>query len=105
MFTEAEIAGIVRLIVSAVNPEEVILFGSYAKGVATFRSDLDLLVVLDTQLPLQRRKDLFQTIQNRYAINIDVHAYTRPEVITSMNEPYSFIRSVFSTGKILYRRF
>ena len=105
MFNEAEIAGIVQLIVSAVNPEEVILFGSYAKGVATFRSDLDLLVVLDTQLPLQRRKDLFQGIQNRYAINIDVHAYTRPEVIISMGEPYSFIRSVFSTGKTLYRRF
>jgi len=35
MFIEKEIAEIVRLIVAAVSPEKIILFGSYAKGVAT----------------------------------------------------------------------
>lgn len=104
MFTEEEIAGIIKLIAAAVSPEEIILFGSYAKGVATFRSDLDLLVIIDTQLPLQRRKESFKSIQDRYAIKIDIHAYTRTEIASLANEPYSFIQSVLKTGKTLYQR-
>jgi len=34
-------------IVEKINPEKVILFGSYAYGNPTFKSDIDLLVIMD----------------------------------------------------------
>ena len=41
----AELDEIVRTIVTEVNPEQIILFGSRARGDAKRRSDLDLVVV------------------------------------------------------------
>ena len=43
------IAGIVQKIVDGVSPEKIILFGSYAYGNPTADSDLDLLVIMETQ--------------------------------------------------------
>ena len=34
-------------IVEKINPEKVILFGSYAYGNPTIKSDIDLLVIMD----------------------------------------------------------
>ena len=45
MLDEAGIAAIVNLLRAAAPDAEVFLFGSYARGAATDRSDLDLLVV------------------------------------------------------------
>ena len=36
---------IVALIVSLVSPEQVVLFGSYARGEITKKSDIDLLII------------------------------------------------------------
>ena len=42
----ATIQAITRLIVERFNPEQIILFGSHARGEANEHSDLDLLVVM-----------------------------------------------------------
>ncbi|MBI5194174.1 MAG: nucleotidyltransferase domain-containing protein [Nitrospirae bacterium] len=45
----------VRRIIDNFNPEKIILFGSYAYGQATKDSDIDLMVVMDTDLkPYER---------------------------------------------------
>ena len=46
---------VVNEIVSAVDPVEVIVFGSVARGEETTDSDLDLLVVVDAVDPTERR--------------------------------------------------
>jgi uncharacterized protein len=43
----------VRVIVDLAHPELVILFGSYAEGTQTPESDLDLLVVAETDSPAE----------------------------------------------------
>lgn len=47
MIPESTIQESVRRIVEAFAPERVIVFGSYARGTADDRSDLDLLVIRD----------------------------------------------------------
>ena len=47
--TEELLAEIRTRIVDVLAPERVILFGSYAEGTATDESDVDLLVVADTE--------------------------------------------------------
>ncbi len=45
MLTSDEITEIVARVAARLRPQKVILFGSYAKGAATARSDLDLFVI------------------------------------------------------------
>jgi len=42
----------VRRIVETLHPEKIILFGSYARGNPTSDSDVDLLVIMETDLPV-----------------------------------------------------
>ena len=50
MFDHALIDKIVDRIVSKFTPEKVIIFGSAAKGTAKAGSDVDILVIMDTEL-------------------------------------------------------
>ena len=45
MLTPNEIDNLVQRIVGRIQPQKVMIFGSYAKGTATIKSDLDLLVI------------------------------------------------------------
>jgi predicted nucleotidyltransferase len=46
---------IVRRIVDAVDPAEIILFGSYAYGIPNKDSDVDILVIMETDIPRHKR--------------------------------------------------
>lgn len=48
MLTDTDIQRMADIIVERFQPERIILFGSYANGTATEDSDVDLVVVLDT---------------------------------------------------------
>jgi uncharacterized protein len=41
----------VAQIKAALNPEQIILFGSWARGTASRRSDIDLLIIWETSAP------------------------------------------------------
>jgi len=45
----------IRKIVEELNPEKIILFGSYAYGKPTPHSDVDLLIILKTNASLKER--------------------------------------------------
>ncbi|NUO82560.1 nucleotidyltransferase domain-containing protein [candidate division KSB1 bacterium] len=50
-----EIGEMVEQIVASFSPERIILFGSYAYGKITTDSDVDLLVIMETDLPQAER--------------------------------------------------
>jgi len=53
--TEEVLAEIVRRIATVLHPEKIVLFGSYAYGRPSDDSDVDLLVILETQArPIDR---------------------------------------------------
>jgi uncharacterized protein len=102
MLTEAEIQKLVDKIVHRMEPEKVLIFGSYAKGTATAKSDLDLFVVKDTHLPMRERSKDISSILAGLLIRVDVHVYTPEEVEEYGNEEYSFVNSILKTGKVVY---
>jgi len=55
MLSSEQIEELSRRIIREFDPDRIVLFGSYAQGEATNKSDVDLLVVAQTSLPTRRR--------------------------------------------------
>lgn len=104
MLSEHEIDRLVARIVARTDPEQVILFGSYAKGTATRTSDVDLLLVRHTHLPPQRRGEDVLPLVRSLLIPVDLHIYTPEEVREFSREEYSFLHIVYRTGRTLFQR-
>jgi predicted nucleotidyltransferase len=104
MLTETEIDALVRRIVARMQPQKVILFGSYVKGRATLKSDLDIFVIQETVLPPIKRADVLKHLFSNALIPIDIHIYTPEEVEEYGEEPYSFVNSVLKSGKTVYEK-
>jgi predicted nucleotidyltransferase len=81
--------------------EKVILFGSYAAGRRDLFTDLDLLVVMDTQKNfITRTTELYRKIQS--GVDLDMLVYTPEEFEQQKNKP--FIRNALASGKVIYER-
>ena len=91
-------------IVEAVSPEKVILFGSHAYGQPTRDSDLDLLVIYQTEeRPVERRRRLDQLFKNRM-VPMDFVCLTPREVENRLSGFDPFLEEVLRKGKTLYEK-
>jgi uncharacterized protein len=80
------------------------LFGSYAAGQPTPDSDLDLLIVMDTDLPKHKRATPLKLLFRPMPCSMDILVYT-PEEIDYWNGTVNhIITTVFQTGTALYER-
>lgn len=95
---------VVRRIVSAVDPEQIILFGSYAYGKPHEDSDLDLLVIMASPLPRYKRAvPVYRALAGLF-IPKDVLVYSPEEVKAWKTVPQAFITSVLKNGRRLYEK-
>ncbi len=96
---------IAQLIVERFNPEQVILFGSHARGEVGEHSDVDLLVVMRADVgQAQRGNPIRRAIAERFVLPVDV-IIRSPEVLAAQrNDPYSFIHKILKEGEVLYER-
>lgn len=104
MLTDAEINKLIEDIVQRISPVKVIIFGSYAKGTANYKSDLDIFIVQDSHLPMKLRADDLRPVLSGLLVAVDVHVYTPEEVEEYGTEEYSFVHSVVKTGKVYFER-
>ena len=101
----ATIQAIAQLIVERFNPEQIILFGSNARGEIGEHSDVDLLVVLRADAGRsQRGNPIRRAIAERFILPIDVIIRSPEALATQRNDPYSFIHKVLKEGEVLYER-
>ena len=104
MLMPNEIDNLVRWIVARIQPQKVLIFGSYAKGTATIKSDLDIFVIKETELPLANRADDLKPMLSHALIPVDVHIYTPEEVEEYGREQFSFVNSILKSGKTVFEK-
>jgi uncharacterized protein len=71
---------VVERLVAALSPERILLFGSWARGEASADSDLDLLVVVDSDEPMYKRMAHAQRALRGMSVPVDVFVVTPEEV-------------------------
>lgn len=102
--TAKALADVTDRIVSAFDPESVILFGSYAYGGPTPDSDVDFLIVLETnERPSERRRAISQLFPQR-PFPMDIVVRTPAEIARGLEDADPFIDEILTKGRILYER-
>jgi predicted nucleotidyltransferase len=104
MIDSDKINEIIFRIASRFNPEKIILFGSYSIGTQNINSDLDLLIVQETDLPVQKRGFDIRMALLGIKIPVDLFIYTKSEFEQEKNRKLSFLHSALENGKVMYER-
>ena len=82
-------------------PQKIILFGSAARGDFDESSDIDLIVIKETdERFVQRLVDAGSYIS--LPMHVDVFVYTREEIESMIEEENPFIESALRDGKVIY---
>ena len=95
---------VIHQIVEGVQPEKVILFGSYGYGSPTNDSDVDLLVILETSdRPADRYLAISRLIRPR-PFPLDILVKTPAEITQALEKGDFFIQEIVMKGQTLYER-
>ncbi len=82
-------------------PRRVILFGSFARGDYHAGSDIDLLVIKETERPFAERIGDVLALCD-YSIPLEPLVYTPEEFERMRDEGNPFIEQILREGKIVY---
>jgi len=102
MISQEKINEVINRIVKNVNPEKIILFGSYASGNPSEESDLDILIVKEMSIPRYKRSREVKKHLRGMKIPIDVIVYTKKEIKEWEGTKTAFINQAIKQGKLLY---
>jgi len=97
-----EIENVARRIGDKTNAKAVVLFGSHARDQAGAHSDVDLLVIAESDLPRHKRSRQLHLLFKPYPFAMDILVYTPKEVEAESQFESSFISRVLREGKRLY---
>ena len=97
-----EIEAVARKIAEQSEAKAVILFGSHARGQAGKDSDVDLLVIAESDLPRHKRSRQLHLMFKPYPFAMDILVYTPGEVEKERQFKLSFISRVLREGRRLY---
>jgi predicted nucleotidyltransferase len=101
---EARLPEVVQRLVMDLHPEKIILFGSHAYGQPGVDSDVDLLVVMETdERPSQRIAKVSALLSPR-PFPVDIVVRTPDELARDLSRIDPFMHEVVEKGRILYER-
>ncbi len=95
-----------------INPYKVVLFGSVSKGYENEESDIDLLVILDSDRVSQNYEEKMENKllvrRSIYEISkkipIDLLVYTKKEFEIIKENKNSFFKEIDASGKTIYEK-
>ena len=89
----------------AYEPEQIILYGSVARGDAGEFSDIDLIVVKETDVPRRERMiECRAHVPSMLGVDVDIFVYTPAEIERSLEARNPFIAAAFTDGVVVYDR-
>jgi predicted nucleotidyltransferase len=77
--------------------KKIILYGSYAKGLAGKYSDIDVAVVLDSN-----EEDLLTSEAKLFKLRRDIDVRIEPVLLDEKNDRSGFLEEITKTGEIIY---
>ena len=101
---QTEIEEIVNRIVEASHPEQVLLFGSTARGVTGPHSDLDFLVIKAGRYNARKVAGIIYRRMRGIARSIDLVIVTPQQVEEYKNSPFSVVYPAVREGRVMYER-
>ena len=93
---------IVRRILDVMHPLKIVLFGSRARGNPRLDSDIDLLIIADSDQPRPRRSAILYGALSDILIPMDIVVYTPQEVEEWSQVRQAFVTTALREGKVLY---
>ena len=100
-----ELQAITRLIVERFQPEQIILFGSVARGEENEHSDLDLMVVLRPgEEPPRQGNPIHAAIAERFVLPVDLLIRSYEAFATYRPNPNSMLSRMLEDSEVLYDR-
>jgi predicted nucleotidyltransferase len=101
---QSEIKQYIQRLKKSVNPESVILFGSFARGEASEWSDIDLLVIADYKTKQDEKADILYKLHDGLVKNHDINAFGLTKREYEAVKPWSIFADVKKEGLVLYKR-
>ena len=95
---------VVQRLVADLRPEKIILFGSYAYGNPTPDSDVDLLVILQTDKTSTERYLTVSRLLYPRPFPLDLLVRTPQEIEDALRTGDFFIQEIVAQGRVLYER-
>ncbi len=109
MITNKQIQEVADIIVEEIQPEKILLFGSYAAGRPNKHSDVDIIIIVNETLGKKNRIDRLVKLNMKTALpNLifpkDFKMYSLNEYAELKENKYSFLYGALQNAKILYER-
>ena len=99
-----QIGRMVKRIVERFDPEQVVLFGSHARGEAGPDSDVDLLVVMPVEGSKREKRIAIGVSLSDFGVPLDIVLSTPEELESRRRIPGTIERPAMQEGKVLYER-
>jgi uncharacterized protein len=98
----SELQSAVNRLVANLEPERIILFGSHAYGSPGPDSDIDLLIIMNTEEgPAERIRTVSRLLSPR-PFPVDIVVRTPSELARDLKKIDSFMRDIVEKGRVLY---
>lgn len=96
---------IVEKLVREIQPEKIILFGSYARGDFDRDSDLDLFIIKDAKESSRTMRRRIETLLRgrKFAVDLLVRKPKEVEWNFKAQNPF-YLYHIFRDGKVLYEK-
>lgn len=102
MITEKQINLIKKRIIKFIEPQKIILFGSYVNGNPTEDSDLDFLIIKDSTLPSYMQNRKLRKLLSDLRIPVDIIVKTSKEFELYKDIIGTIIYPANKFGKVIY---
>jgi len=98
-----ELERFISVVTQQMQPDCIILFGSLVTGQVSEWSDLDLVVITETELPFYERiKHILRTVHPK--AGMDILVYT-PSEWAEMTSKRTFVQDeILAKGQVVYKR-
>ncbi len=102
MMFEDKVELVVRRITEKFDPKAIIIFGSVAEGTSSEDSDLDVAVIMETDLPMHERNVEVRISIGLIGMPVDLLVFTPEEIEMEKDNRYSIISEIMKTGEVVY---